>query len=39
MVQKVAISCELEVGLSHAMTGKLSVNPAVIEYLFQIREG
>ena len=30
---------EFEAGLHHAMTGKLSVNPAVNGYLFQIREG
>ena len=30
---------EFEAGLCHAKTGKLSVNPAVNEYLFRIREG
>ena len=39
MVQKVAEKREFEAGLRHAATGKLSVNPAVNGYLFQIREG
>ena len=39
MVQEVAVRCELKVGLGHATTGKLPVNPAVNGYLFQIREG
>ena len=38
MVQKVAVKRKFEAGLSHAATGKLSVNPAVNGYLFRIRE-
>ena len=40
MVQEVAIRCEFEAGIHHAKTGKtLSVNPALNEYLFPIKEG
>ena len=39
MVQKMAVKREFEAGLRHATTGKLSVNPAVIGYLFRIWEG
>ena len=39
MVQKVAVSREFEARLHHAATGKLSVNPEEIGYLFRIREG
>ena len=39
MVQKVTVGRESEAGLHHAMTGKLSVNPAVNGYLFRIRAG
>ena len=36
MVQKVAIKREFEAGLRHAATGKLSVNPVVNEYFFEL---
>ena len=40
MVQKAAVKPEFEAGLCHATSRKtLSVNPAVNENLFQIREG
>ena len=39
MVQKVAVSREIEARLRHAVTGKLSVNPVENGYLFRIREG
>ena len=34
MVQEVAVKREIEAGLGHARTGKLSLNPAVNGYLF-----
>ena len=39
MMQNVAVKREFEAGLRHATTGKPTVNPAVNEYLFRIREG
>ena len=37
--RKVAVLREFEAWLRHAVTGKLSLNPAVNGYLFLIREG
>ena len=39
MVQKVTVKREFEACLLHGDWKTLSVNPAVNEYLFQIKEG